>query len=86
MPPLSLQAQGLLDKPTPPMLLVNGLQDEVWPIEDTFLLLEHGTPKQAWVNPNGIHMGRESGVWDSGRINREVIDPWIMQRLESASH
>ena len=51
MPPLSLESQGVLDNPTPPMLLVNGYHDEVWPIEDTFLLLERGTPKQAWVNP-----------------------------------
>jgi esterase FrsA len=85
MPPLSLEAQGLLDNPTPPMLLVNGLHDQVWPIEDTFLLLRHGTPKQAWVNPTGIHMGREPGVWDSARINAEVIDPWIADQLSRAA-
>jgi pimeloyl-ACP methyl ester carboxylesterase len=81
MPPLSLQTQGLLDNPTPPMLLVNGLHDEVWPIDDTFLLLKHGTAKQAWVNPQGIHMGRQTGVWNSGRINQEIINPWILGRF-----
>ena len=85
MPPLSLEAQGLLDNPAPPMLLVNGLHDQVWPIDDTFLLLRHGTPKQAWVNPNGIHMGREPGVWDSARMNAEVIDPWIAAQLARAA-
>lgn len=85
MPPMSLETQGVLDNPTPPMLLVNGYRDEVWPIEDTFLLLERGTPKQAWVNPQGIHMGRDSDVWDSGRIEAEVIGPWILQRFELAA-
>ena len=82
MPPLSIETQGLLDKPTPPMLLVNGLHDQVWPIDDTFLLLKHGTAKQAWINPQGIHMGRQTGVWDSSRINVEIINPWILHRFE----
>lgn len=86
MPPLSLQRQGVLDNPTPPMLLVNGFHDEVVPIEDTFLLLEHGTPKLAWINPNGIHMGRESGVWSSARIDEEVIAPWILDRFQRAAN
>ncbi|MBT5320235.1 MAG: hypothetical protein HOL45_10065, partial [Chloroflexi bacterium] len=81
MPPLSMQTQGVLDNPTPPMLLVNGLNDEVWPIDDTFLLLRHGTAKQAWVNPQGIHMGRETGVWSSGRMNQEIINPWVVRQL-----
>jgi esterase FrsA len=85
MPPLSLEAQGLLDGPTPPMLLVNGVHDEIFPIEDLFLLMTHGTAKEAWVNPQGIHMGRESGVWDSGRINSEIINPWMLRRLGLAA-
>jgi hypothetical protein len=63
------------------MLLVNGVHDDIFPIEDVMLLLQRGTAKEAWVNPQGIHMGRQSGVWDSERINTEIINPWIMRRL-----
>jgi hypothetical protein len=81
MPPLSLETQGVLDNPTPPMLLVNGVHDEIFPIEDMFLLLRRGSAKEAWVNPQGIHMGRETGVWENNRINAEIIMPWIMRQL-----
>jgi pimeloyl-ACP methyl ester carboxylesterase len=81
MPTLSLETQGLLGRPTPPMLIVNGTHDEIFPIDDVYLLLGRGTAKEAWINPRGIHMGREPGVWDSSRIADEVILPWIFRRL-----
>jgi len=54
---LSLQDQGWLDKPSCPMLLVNGKNDLQTPIADLYLLLEHGTPKSARIFPGG-HMGQ----------------------------
>ena len=54
---LSLKAQGWLDKPSCPMLLVNGKEDLQTPIADLYLLLEHGSPKSARVFPGG-HMGQ----------------------------
>lgn len=54
---LSLQDQGWLDRPSCPMLLVNGKEDLQTPIADLYLLLEHGTPKSARVFPGG-HMGQ----------------------------
>jgi hypothetical protein len=54
---LSLQAQGWLDKPSCPMLIVNGKDDLQTPIADLYILLEHGTPKSARVFPGG-HMGQ----------------------------
>ncbi len=54
---LSLKNQGWLDKPSCPMLLVNGREDLQTPIADLYLLLEYGTPKSARVFPGG-HMGQ----------------------------
>lgn len=52
----SLLRQGVLDLPHAPMLLVNGKDDAQVPIEDLYLLLEHGGPKSVRVFPGG-HMG-----------------------------
>lgn len=56
-PSLSLKTQGLLDRPSCPMLVVNGKNDLQTPIEDLYLLLEHGGPRTARVFPGG-HMGQ----------------------------
>jgi esterase FrsA len=39
------------------MLIVNGKEDLQTPIEDLYILLEHGSPKAARVFPGG-HMGQ----------------------------
>jgi esterase FrsA len=75
-PAFSLLDLGLLDAPSAPMLLVNGARDSQIPIGDLFLLLEHGSAKDAWVNPAGGHMGR-SPEWPGSRIADEVVLPWI---------
>jgi esterase FrsA len=54
---LSLRDQGWLDKPSCPMLLVNGKEDLQTPIADLYMLIEHGVPKSARVFPGG-HMGQ----------------------------
>jgi esterase FrsA len=79
-PRLSLMNDGLIKKPTAPMLLVNGDHDTQVPIADLDLLLHSGSPKEAWVNPDGGHMGR-SKEWPDGRIFREVVAPWVMRKL-----
>jgi esterase FrsA len=56
-PSLSLKTQGWLEKPSCPMLIVNGKEDLQTPIEDLYILLEYGTPKSARVFPGG-HMGQ----------------------------
>jgi esterase FrsA len=56
-PALSLKTQGWLDKPSCPMLVVNGKDDVQTPIADLYILLEHGEPKAARVFPGG-HMGQ----------------------------
>ena len=49
--PLSLKTMGLLDKPSAPLLGVNGKLDDQAPVADIYLLLEHGNPKSARVYP-----------------------------------
>jgi esterase FrsA len=56
-PALSLLEQGILDQPSAPLLLVNGLEDSVFPIQDMYLLLERGSPKTARFFSGYSHMG-----------------------------
>ncbi|HKA40804.1 MAG TPA: alpha/beta hydrolase [Burkholderiales bacterium] len=76
----SLFDAGLLVKPSAPMLVVNGARDSQVPIGDALLLLERGSAKDAWINPQGGHMGR-SPEWSSTRIAEKVLLPWIARRL-----
>jgi len=78
--PFSLLELGLLDQPSAPMLLVNGARDSQVPIADLYLLLERGDAKEAWVNPQGGHMGR-SPQWPGPAIAEKVLMPWITRRL-----
>jgi esterase FrsA len=80
-PKMSLVNLGLIDKPSAPTLLINGERDSQVPIEDLHLLLRHGSPKEAWVNPEGMHMGRGPG-WSSQRIQRDVTVPWMVRMLK----
>jgi esterase FrsA len=50
------------------------------PIDDLYIILRSGTPKEAWVNPEGGHIGRGRG-WPDGRIFAEVIVPWFARML-----
>jgi pimeloyl-ACP methyl ester carboxylesterase len=77
----SLLDQGLLDEPSAPMLVANGVLDSQTTIEDVFLLLRHGDAKDAWVNPRGRHMGR-SAEWSSAAIQERVLMPWILRKLQ----
>ena len=73
MPALSLLDQGWLDKPCAPILLVNGKEDKQVPVEDFYLLLEHGDPKTIRLFPGG-HMGNIPFVF-------ETVIPWLHKRL-----
>ncbi|KUJ19594.1 alpha/beta-hydrolase [Mollisia scopiformis] len=53
----SLLESGLLDKPSTRLLLINGTHDGLMPIEDSMLLFEHGTPKEARFFDKALHMG-----------------------------
>ena len=82
-PKLSLVSQHLLGKPTAPMLLIAGALDTQVPISDAYLILSNGdVPKEAWINPQGGHLGRQVKVWPDPVIFRQVIIPWLVRTLE----
>jgi esterase FrsA len=82
LPKMSLVKQGLLGKPMSPMLVLAGVLDTQVPIDDIYLLLNQGdTPKMAWINPAGGHLGRQVKVWPDPRIFKEVIIPWLVRTL-----
>ena len=83
MQPFSLKARGMLDKPSAPMLVVNGEKDTQVPIADLYLLLRTGTAKSAWVNPTGGHTGR-SADWNEEQITGNVVVPWLSDALAPA--
>ncbi|MEI6767921.1 MAG: alpha/beta hydrolase [Betaproteobacteria bacterium] len=83
-PKMSLVKSGLISKPSTAMLLVNGEKDSQVPIEDLYALLKLGTPKEAWVNPQGGHIGRGAG-WPDIEILKSVIVPWLV-RQNNALH
>jgi esterase FrsA len=74
MPTLSLRDQGWLDKPSAPLLIVNGKEDKQVPLEDFYLLLEHGDPKTIRLFPGG-HMGSIPNIF-------KTIIAWLHQRLD----
>jgi pimeloyl-ACP methyl ester carboxylesterase len=53
----SLLNDGTLDKPCTKVLLVNGNDDEIFPIDDMFVALERGMPKLARMVRGKKHMG-----------------------------
>ena len=77
--PLSLKTMGLLDKPSAPLLGVNGKLDDQAPVDDIYLLLEHGNPKSARIYPEGHHMGRTPGQ-PADEIATTIV-AWLKDQL-----
>lgn len=75
-PELSLLDQGVLDRPSCDLLLVNGKDDRQNDPTDTYLSLEHGSPKTARLFPGG-HMG-------DGPVGATVA-AWLRDRLAPAN-
>ena len=84
MPSLSLKNDGLIDRPSPPMLVIGGYLDSQVPFSDLELLLQHGSPKFAWINPTGLTMGRSATVKDQW-IFENVVVPWVRQQFAVAN-
>jgi dipeptidyl aminopeptidase/acylaminoacyl peptidase len=83
---LSLVKQGFLGKPTAPMLIISGALDTQVPISDTYLLLTSGdVPKEAWINPQGGHLGRQVKIWPDPVIFRQIIIPWLVRNLQAGN-
>ncbi|MEP7311252.1 MAG: alpha/beta fold hydrolase [Pseudomonadota bacterium] len=73
---LSLLDQGWLDKPSAPLLLVNGKDDRQCPVRDIELLTLHGTPKSVRLFPGG-HMGLTPQTLPT-------IVEWLVSRIRNA--
>jgi hypothetical protein len=57
------------------LLLVNGTEDEIFPIDDYYLCLQHGPPKEARFIPGKKHMGEPESFF--------IILRWIYDLLGS---
>lgn len=69
----SLLNDGTLEKPCTDMLLVNGDGDEIFPIEDQYVALEHGKPKLSRTVKGRKHMGEPEAFF--------IILEWIHGKL-----
>ncbi|KAI0894290.1 alpha/beta-hydrolase [Annulohypoxylon nitens] len=72
----SLLDTGVLDRPCTRLLLVNGMHDGLMPIEDSILLFEHGSPKEARFFTGALHMGYP--------MANSSVYPWMEQVMASA--
>ena len=78
-PRLSLKTQGFLDRVSAPLLLINGKKDDQHPVDDIYLLMEHGNPKDVRIFPEAGHMGRVPGQPNHEVL--EILSLWLKQKL-----
>jgi pimeloyl-ACP methyl ester carboxylesterase len=78
-PRFSLKTMGLLDKPSAPLLGVNGKLVDQAPVADIYLLTEHGNPKSARVYADGHHMGRTPGQ-PADHIATTIVT-WLKEQM-----
>ncbi|KAF2101455.1 alpha/beta-hydrolase [Rhizodiscina lignyota] len=72
----SLVETGIVNMPSTRLLLMNGVDDGCMPIEDSMLLFEYGSPKEARFISKRAHMGypeANASVW-----------PWLEQVMATA--
>ena len=53
----SLLASGVLDRPSCKMLVINGIEDSIFPIEDNLIVGVRGNKKDLVVRGDRPHMG-----------------------------
>ncbi|WP_159991964.1 alpha/beta hydrolase family protein [Pelistega ratti] len=83
----SLKEQGYMTKATTDMLVLGGQKDSMIPTQDLLdVLAMPGGIKEAWINSNGIHMGRDvkAGLLDAD-INQQVVFPYILRKLNMSA-
>jgi fermentation-respiration switch protein FrsA (DUF1100 family) len=78
-PTLSLKTQGLLDQPCAPLLCINGKEDDQHPVDDIYLLLEHGSPKDVRIIADAGHMGRKKGQPNDEVVR--IVTTWLEEKL-----
>lgn len=77
----SLLRDGTLDRPTcARLLLVNGTDDSIFPVDDYYLALQHGEPKEVRLVPNTPHMGEPQSFVTVLKWIYKILDiagdPW----------
>ncbi|KAI1122581.1 alpha/beta-hydrolase [Nemania abortiva] len=71
----SLLENGVLEMPSTRLLLINGTLDGLMPIEDSMLLFEYGSPKEARFFPGALHMGYP--------MANSSVYPWMEEVMAS---
>ncbi|KAK4117661.1 alpha/beta-hydrolase [Canariomyces notabilis] len=71
----SLLETGIIHKPSTRLLLINGTLDGLMPIEDSMMLFEYGTPKEARFFTGALHMGYP--------MANASVYPWMEQVMAS---
>ncbi|KAL9101311.1 MAG: hypothetical protein Q9163_003423 [Psora crenata] len=71
----SLLENGILDQPSTRLLCINGMFDELCPIEDSMLPTQHGSIKDARFYPDLKHMGEP--------VARKDILEWLNKLFKS---
>lgn len=71
----SLLENGIIQRPSCRLLLVNGTKDGLMPIEDSMMLFEYGSPKEARFFSNALHMGYPAA--------NSCVYPWMEQVMGS---
>jgi len=84
----SLREMGYHKMPTADMFVLGGQRDTLVPTEDLLgVMAMPGGIKEGWINPAGIHMGRDRqrGLLDAD-INTQLVYPWILKKLGVAAN
>ncbi|KAI1502095.1 Alpha/Beta hydrolase protein [Biscogniauxia marginata] len=71
----SLLELGILDMPSTRLLLVNGTLDGLMPIEDSMMLFNYGSPKEARFFPGALHMGYP--------LANASVYPWMEEVMDA---
>ncbi|KAJ4298424.1 hypothetical protein N0V88_003454 [Collariella sp. IMI 366227] len=71
----SLLETGIIQKPSTRLLLINGTLDGLMPIEDSMMLFEYGTPKEARFFHDAVHMGYP--------MANASVYPWMEEVMDS---
>ncbi|KAJ5281737.1 hypothetical protein N7478_007109 [Penicillium angulare] len=71
----SLVETGIMDQPNCRLLLLNGVDDGVVPIEDSMVLFNHGGPKEGRFFEGTVHMGYPHSLPVAYKWLEDVLSP-----------
>ncbi|EPS34488.1 hypothetical protein PDE_09452 [Penicillium oxalicum 114-2] len=71
----SLVETGIMDQPNCRLLLLNGVDDGVVPIEDCYVLFNHGGPKEGRFFEGSVHMGYPHSLPVAYKWLEDVLSP-----------